>query len=354
MKYKADWPEAAERWAALWDGRRLDRPCMVVTAPNGRERRVAPPASGEQKYLDPEWNVAATLAHLETTHFAGEAVPSVLLNGGWLATPYHAQPRFSLDTIWFEPVEMDWDHPPSFDLDFENPWFRKYRALHEAIMRLARHDDFLIGQVCLLPASDILARLMGSTAFLFALVERRDWMRATLRKLAENWLRVQRCFHELTAATNAFPYGIAGWAPFWGPEPFLATQSDVSCMISPEMFDEFIVPELDLVGREFGRVWYHLDGPGAERHLPRLCSLDYLRVIQWVPGAGRPPNGPAYLGLYRTIQAAGKIVHIAVPRESIEAIIRALDPALLCIETWADGPREAEELLAAARRWTRQ
>ena len=37
----------------------------------------------------------------------------------------------------------------------------------------------------------------------------------------------------------------------------------------------------------------------------------------------------------------------------VAQLSRALDPALLCIETWADGPREAEELLAAARRWTR-
>lgn len=351
MKYKADWPEAAERWAALWEGRRLDRPCMVVTAPNGKPRRVAPPVSGEQKFLDPDWNVRAAREYAETTCFAGEAVPSWLLNAGWLATGYHARPRLSLETIWFEPASIDWDNPPSFELDFANPWFRRYQALHQAFLGLAGRDDLMVGQVCLLPASDILARLMGTEAFMLALIEHREWMRATLRKLTENWLRVMAYFAELTAKSNAFPYGIAGWACFWGPEPFLATQSDVSCMISPEMFEEFVVPELERVGREFGRVWYHLDGPGAERHLPRLCSIDAIRVIQWVPGAGRPPNGPAYLDLYRAIQAAGKVVHIQAPKENVEVVIEALDPARLCIETWCGSTREAEELLADARRW---
>jgi len=70
-----------------------------------------------------------------------------------------------------------------------------------------------------------------------------------------------------------------------------------------------------------------------------------------VPGAGRPPNGPAYLDLYRAVQAAGRVIHIAVPKGNVEAVVKALDPALLCIETWCDGPREADALLAHARRW---
>ncbi len=349
MRYKPDWPEAAERWAALWEGRRLDRPCMVVTAPNGRGRSIPTPRTGEEKYLDPAYIVPATLARLEGTCFAAEAVPSELLNGGWLATTYGATPRLSLETIWFEPIAIDWDKPPSFELDFQNPWFRRYEALHRAVTAAAGRDDFLVGQVCLLPASDILARVIGTEAFMLGLAEHPDWMRAVLRKLTENWCRVVERFHRLTAATNDFWYGIAGWARFWGPKPFVSTQSDVSCMISPAMFEEFVVPELQLVGERFGRVWYHLDGPGAERHLPRLLSLDAIRVVQWVPGAGRPPNGSAYLDLYRAIQAAGRIVHIAIPRGNVETVVKALDPALLCIETWCDSPAEAGDLLAATR-----
>lgn len=351
MKYKLDWPEARERWTALWEGRRLDRPLICATAP--RETRCIPPKprSGRQKYLDPDFNRRWFHAQLESTHFGGEAIPSFLLNGGWVASCYGARPHFNLHTIWFESLPFDWDAPPAFDLDWKDVWFRRYETLHRAIVGLAGKDDFMVGQVCLLPASDVLALLLGGEQFLLALVERPDWVRRTLRKLTENWCAIVGHFHLLTAATNDFWYGNAGWARVWGPEPFVSTQSDISCMLSPEMFAEFILPELDLVGQRFGRVWYHLDGPPAHRHLPALCSREYLRVIQWVPGAGQPPNGPAYLDLYRTIQRAGKILHIYVPMENIESIVRSLDPSRLIIETTVRSVREANELLAAARHW---
>ena len=136
------------------------------------------------------------------------------------------------------------------------------------------------------------------------------------------------------------------------PEPYAAMQSDISCMLSPEMYEQFVVPELDLVGRAFGNVWYHLDGQDAFQHLPRLLSLPYLRVVQFTPRADTAPNGPAHLDLYRKIQAAGKIVHIALPPENVEPLVRQLDPGLLCLDTGCRSIAEGEALLEAARRWT--
>ena len=63
-------------------------------------------------------------------------------------------------------------------------------------------------------------------------------------------------------------------------------------MLSPAMFDRFVVPELDVYGEDHGALWYHLDGGDARQHLPRLLSLPYLRVVQYVPAPFEPPNGP--------------------------------------------------------------
>lgn len=352
MKYKPDWDEARERLAALWEGRSIDRPCITVTAPQPGGRPMPSAATPEQLWLDPDYLAEATLSRVENTYWGGEAIPSYLLMGGWCIC-YGATPQFSWHTIWHDPIVVDWDTPPQFKLNWNNPWLRRYEAAYRRVVEVAGWDDFLVGRPCTLPANDILVAIISNNAFLLNLVDHPEWMHEALRQLARNQIEVINYFADFTARTHAFPYGNAQWMPFWAPERYMSTQSDVSCMLSPEMFDEFIMPEVDGLGKEFGKLWYHLDGWRAGQHLPRLLSLPYLRVLQFIPEPDYPPNGPDWLDLYHKIQAAGKIVHIGVAPERIEPLVRALDPGLLCIDTYADSINDANELLESARRWTR-
>ena len=221
-----------------------------------------------------------------------------------------------------------------------------------ALLKAAGKDNFMIGGGGGMPPTDMLAFVIGTEQVLLGMAEHPGWIKAAIGQMTANWVALEKKFQERAQKTHAFWYGNAGWMPFWAPESFVATQSDISCMISPAMFEKFIIPELDSIGRECGNVWYHLDGQSAFQHLPRLLSLPYMKVIQFVPMAGTPLNGPAYLDLYRQIQAADKIVHIGVPKENIEPLVRELNPGRLMIDTACRSAEEAGELLAAARRWT--
>ncbi len=352
MQYKTNWPEAKERWTALWEGRCLGRPCIVARAPNGIQCPLPVPASGEQKWLDPDFFLRSLRAEFATTYYGGEAFPCKFIMASWAVNTYGATPHFSPDTIWFEPLAVDWDHPPGLELDWESPWFHKVLALHRAMLQAAGRDNFVVGRDGFMPPSDMLAFVIGPETLLAAMGEHRDWVRAAILKLARNWIELTRYFQALVAAANDFWYGNL-WLPFWAPEPFVSTQCDLSCMISPAMFEEFVLPELDLIGQEFRQVWYHLDGQSAWQHLDRLLALPYLRVIQFTPMSGTEPNGPAYLDLYRRIQAAGKIVHINLPAENIEPLVKALNPARVCFDTGCASIAAAEDLLKKAERWTR-
>jgi hypothetical protein len=57
--------------------------------------------------------------------------------------------------------------------------------------------------------------------------------------------------------------------------------------------------------RFYERSIYHLDGPGALRHLESILSIPELNALQWVPGAGRE-NFSQWVQVYRQVQAAGK------------------------------------------------
>jgi hypothetical protein len=351
MKYKRNWDESRERLCAVWEGRVLDRPCLAAYAPNGRGVQAPVPVSGEQRWLDPGFNVRAMLAQFESTHYAGEALPGWLLMAGWTANAYGATPHFPLETIWFEPRRVDWDRPPSFPLDWEDPWLGKVTALHEAVLGAAGRDDFIVGQGCFMPGNDMLALVIGAERMLTGMHDRPEWIKRSIMQLARNWVSLVRHFHGLARKTSEFWYGNSGWMDLWLPEPYVTAQSDISCMISPDMFDEFIVPELELVGAEFGNVWYHLDGQGAVKHLPRLLSLPSIKAVQFVPEAGTAPNGPEHLALYRRIQEAGRILHIDAPPRNIEPLVRALDPSRLVLCTYCGSAADADELVSRSGQW---
>ncbi len=354
MKYKSDWSEAKRRLTALWHHERLERPFMSVLAPQPVKPAtpVPQPADDEARWLDPAYRVALAKRQLESIWWGGEAIPSCLQLAGWVNC-LGGTPHFAPDTIWFETRSVDFTRPSPFRHDPDNPWTAKYRALMLAVCEAAGRDGFLVGSPGGLPANDLLSMHMGTQEFLFALVDHADWMAEAILAGAHDQVRAKRVIQSEIRERTDFWYGNAGWMPFWAPEPYNTLQSDVSCMLSPEMFERFVVPELDVHGREFGALWYHLDGGDARQHLPRLLTLPYLRVVQYTPAPCEPPNGPAHLEMYKAIQAAGRIVHIQAPAQNVEPLVRELDPALLMLDTWCPSPAEGERLLERSASWMR-
>jgi hypothetical protein len=353
VSYKPDWPEARRRLTALWGGEMLDRPCIAVRAPRQVESPtpVPEPADDEARWLDPDYRLAVVRRELAGTWWGGEAVPSSLLMANWVLC-LGGTPRFDARTIWFETRSVDFDRPSPFRHDPESVWTGKHRRLLLALCEEADRDGFLVGQPGGLPSNDLLSMQMGTEAFMFALMDHPEWMAEAILAGARDQLRARQGLQELMRQSrHEYWYGGAGWMPFWAPEPFVREQSDVSCMLSPEMFDRFVVPELDVAGGEHGALWYHLDGGNARQHLPRLLSLPYLRVVQYTPAPGEAPNGPGHLEMYRQIQAAGRIVHIEVPPQNVESLLRELDPGRLMLDVRCQSRDEGERLLEHSVRW---
>lgn len=366
MKFKPDWAEARERLTALWEGRATDRPCMAVIVSRQQQTfdkpadkydkkqwGTKPPPSHEAQWLDPDWVVGNALSKIQDSWWGGEAIPSYLLMAGWLCS-LGGRPHFDQRTIWFEQFEVDFDKPHPFHHRPTDPWVQRFDRLLDAMVAAAGKDDFLIGAPAILPAHDVLSMHMGTQNFLLALIDHPDWMLQAITDGTRELLQARREITQRVRARHDFWYGNAGWMPFWAPVPYCGAQSDVSCMLSPEHFEQFVIPELDLVGRQHGAVWYHLDGSDAKQHLPRLLSLPYIKVIQYVPRPSEPLNGIEHLAMYRQIQAAGRIVHIEVPKNQVEPLCRALDPSRLMLDVSyaCESVEEGEELLAAAKRWT--
>jgi hypothetical protein len=346
---KPDWPQAKKRWCAYWDMQNTDRPCMDVKAPLPTDIPPVPPSPTlEALYFDPDYVSQCWLRMVASTYFGGEAVPT----GGFLMAGYALgcgqRVGFAPNTIWHPVTMKSIDDPLGWHPGPDDPWQQKLDILINRLLDLAP-GRFLVGYACQVMANDLLPLLRGTNDFLIDLADDCDKCLQRLDEMLTLWFQLFE--HYRTLVNSRQKDCVWGWPGLWHPTFIKATQSDMSCMISGEMFERYVMHEIRQAASRYGPLWYHLDGPGAVRHLDRLLSSGCVRVIQYVPGAGQPDNGPAWIDLYRRVQAARCGLDLWAPACHIEYLARHLRPEGVILRTYVESREMADELIENAARW---
>jgi succinate dehydrogenase flavin-adding protein (antitoxin of CptAB toxin-antitoxin module) len=154
---------------------------------------------------------------------------------------------------------------------------------------------------------DGLAAIRGPQQLLMDLIERPEAIQRAMRDMTEllKWI-----VDEVSAVVLPAGQGTTNWTMGWSRERFLCIgQNDATCMISPETFNAFCLTDTVAGCRYVEHTIYHLDGPGALRHLPRLLEIEELDCVQWIQGAGNPPPSQ-WLSMLKLVQEAGKSVQV--------------------------------------------
>jgi len=101
-----------------------------------------------------------------------------------------------------------------------------------------------------------------------------------------------------------------------------------------------------------GRSIFHLDGPGALRHLDDVLALTDLDALPWVYGAGHEPAG-RWIDVYERAQVTGKAVEVsAVDLADARTIMDHLDPHGVWLNVGGSyTPAEADAILDEVTRW---
>ena len=142
---------------------------------------------------------------------------------------------------------------------------------------------------------------------------------------------------------------------FWFPGRGCDVQCDFSAMLSPEMFEEFVLPYMREQCRRLDHTIYHMDGPGQIPHLEILLDIPELDGIQWIPGAGNFSVGsPEWFPLYRRIQERGKLLVLqGMDKSEVETVLGNISSRGLLIGTTCDSEDEARELIKKCETWSR-
>ena len=222
----------------------------------------------------------------------------------WLGADLLLKPRDF--TSWIRPFDGDWTEHLPLRIDAENRWWKLYMEIVKAAVD-AGQGKWITAYPDLHTGIDALSAICGPERMILDLLERPDVVRRAMSQLTELW---QQVVDSVSSVILPAGQGTSNWTMGWSSQRFLCIgQNDFSCMISPAMFDSFCLGDTVQCAEHVGYSIYHLDGPGALQHVPRLLEIEQLDCIQWIQGAGQPlPT--QWLDLLHQIQDAGKSIQL--------------------------------------------
>jgi len=353
---ESDWPQIRRKLIRWWSGEGfalcLRWPREQLPAGLQRPTRPEDPAV---KWTDAAYRRGASEYDLAKTFHAAECFHhfDTNLGPGSLAAMLGARPRFSRSTVWYDPCIGDADSCPPIRFSAEgNYWWDVHVRLIEAGLSLAA-GRYPVAMPDLIEGLDTLAAMRGTEQLLFDLVERPAWVHKRLEEITEAYFAAfDRLYEKICFdGGNAFCIFM-----IWGAGRTAKVQCDLSCMISPAMFGEFVSPYLAAQCRRLDYCLYHLDGTTALQHLDALLAMDFIKAVQWTPQAGQPGAGSSrWYDLYRRIKSAGKAVQATLVKpDEVAPLIEAVGPEGLFVMSRADSPQQGEKLLEATEQYRRE
>ncbi len=350
---KPDLEAALARAEAWWEGAIVDRPPVTLQVrpdrpPDLPESRHA---TVRDRWMDIAFRIERAEARMAVTPYLAETFPNVGPNVGpdVCSTVFGCDLVFEEGTTYSTPVVHDCRAILDLRPDFDTPYWSAVRALADLSLERSR-GRWWTALPDLHTGSDLVAALRDPQGMALDMALDLDGVRAACDHVqATSYERFVEDIHgRLRAAGQPVTFS---WIPFPHAGLGCVVQADVICLVSPAMFREALLPSIAFEVDRLDRSIFHLDGPGALRHLDALMELDGLDAVQWVCGAG---GGDAddWTDVYRRIQAGGKGIDLAGTPRAVQAVCEHLRPEGVWLRPYGPMTRdEADAFVAWTERW---
>ena len=323
--------QALARNEAFWKGELEEYPLMWVTVPNAKPGNPPPePENEEEMWTDVDYVITSAEDKLSRTYYAGDALP--VFNpwlgpdqfAGWLGADLLLKPKEF--TSWVTPFVDNWEKYSELRIDPDNRWWNIYL---ETVRQSAEagKGKWVTGYPDLHTGIDGLAAIRGPENLMMDIVSMPDIIHRAMNQMTGLWKYVVDAVSDIILPAGQ---GTSNWTMGWSDDRFLCIgQNDFSCLISPQMFEDFCWQDNFECCSYVDHTLYHLDGPDAIRHLPKLLELERLNSIQWIHGAGQLPHSQ-WLDLLHKIQTGGKSVQVLYtdPEQNVTNLIKEIE--ILC------------------------
>lgn len=354
MELKPDFERSEERYIAFWERSVIDRPlaCFQFLSENPKPVPEKKYSTHRERWLDVEFRAEQKAIELGNYEYLGDALPVAWPNMGpeifsvWCGCGYDYGER----TTWTEPCVFDWEADyAKASFDPAHPLFKLTDRFTDLLLERAK-GRFIVGLTDFHPGGDHIAALRDPAVLAVDMIENVEWVK---RKLEDSAVEYRQAYDHFFKKLTAADMPITSWTQLIHRGRYYIPSNDFSCMISPAMFEDVFLPGIVEECRFYERSIYHLDGPGALKHLDALLAIEELDAVQWVPGAGNE-GFTRWIDVYRRIQRAGKALQIAsITVDEMDALFENLTPEGVFISGFS-GVRDREhaaEILTRLERW---
>ena len=352
---KPDFEQVEQRYDAFWHQAIIDRPPVSITLPVQADRRLPTKtyACQRDRWLDVAYRAEAISQALHNQIWLADALPIAWPNLGpeifsaWCGCDY----EFGENTTWSRPCIEEWDRDAGKAvLDQSHPLYLKTMEFTRLLLEHGA-GHFIVGLTDLHPGGDHLAALRDPQNLAIDLLDNPEAVKRKLAQSYEDYYTAYDAFYELLRSHDM---PITSWTPLIHRGKFYIPSNDFSCMISNEMFIEFFLPGIIEECRFYDRSIYHLDGPGALRHLDTLLEIKELDAIQWVCGAGNE-GYTRWVKVYQKSQNKGKSLQLTnITLDELPLVFETLRPEGVWFSgiSGIDSQETAESVIRRIGQWS--
>jgi hypothetical protein len=352
LAYKPDAEQAVKRVDAFWHGAVLDRPAIQLTAPKPNPHPLPQKqhATLRERWMDVDYVVECADISAANTYWAGDSLPVAWPNLGpeALTACMGAELTFGETTSWSVPALHDWADIPKLKLDPNSVYLRTLLDMLRLMLQVGK-GKYVVGLTDIHPGADLAASFRDPHQLCVDLIDSPGQVRALNAQLYHSFFE----FYELQRKVllDAGQTLTTSWLPLYVPDGrYYIPSCDFSIMISTAMYRDFFLPEILAEIDWLDRSIYHLDGPGALRHLDTLLDIKKLDAIQYVYGDGAAPAS-RWIEVYKKIQQAGKRIHVSITPDEVDFFIDNLAPEGVMLALSADSVDEADAILRKVEKW---
>ena len=357
FEFKPDIEKTMQRMDAFWERSVLDRPVIQFYLEKPIEDQIALPHKQHSfaidRWMDVEFQTELVFAQLSNRIFLGDSLPVAFPNLGpeVLAAFYGCPLQFGdYGTSWTEPILKDWSTAEQLTLNQNHPFFIKLLEWTDSMLASGA-GKFIVGMPDFHPAGDLVAALRNPQDLAIDLLENPLQVKALLKRLQPDYFSVYDLWYE---KYRAIAQPISSWLELASYSKYYIPSNDFSALISTKMYKEFFLQGIIEECKFLDRSIYHLDGPGALRHLDCILDIPELDAVQWVPGAGREVFSH-WVHVYQKIQAAGKSIIVYCTIDEIELVMQTLNPKGLAVAiSGISEPEVGQNVLRIFENWSRR